>query len=200
VNILSPGGTQPATTPTFRIKLDTKTGSSVREVHATIDGKAVLDELEPPFTYTARVPKSMALTGEHTLKVRILDRFYNEATDEVTIRFGQDKDAPAVRIISPESDASFSTDGSVVVKAEAMESEGALKSVKFYFDQQLITSRPREPYEATIPLSVYSPGKHHLRVTAEDSAGNLSEDVINITLITPLSQTSSLPEIVIPSE
>lgn len=193
VNILSPGGMQLATAPTFRMKLAIETGSSVREVHALIDDKPVMDEVEPPFTYTVRVPKSMDLTGVHTLKVRVLDRFYNEATDEVQIRFGEDSGAPMVRITSPEPEAVFTTADTLTVTAEASENEGALKSVKFYVDQQLITSRPKEPYEAIIPLSDYS-GRRRIRVTAEDSAGNVSEDVITIMINQPSGTGATLPE------
>lgn len=196
VNILFPGGSQLATAPTFRMRLDIETGSSIREVYATIDDKPVMAETSPPFTYTVRVPKSMDLSGTHMLKVRVVDRFYNEATDEVTIRFGEDDGAPMVRILSPEPEQEFPNDADLVVTAEANESEGALKSVKFYVGQQLITSRPREPYEATIPLKDYSTGRQTIRVTAEDSAGNLSEDVISITIIPP--GTSSVPAIDLP--
>lgn len=197
VNILSPGGTQLATAPSFRMKLGIDTGSSVREVHATIDGKSVMDETNPPFTYTVRVPKSIDLSGVHTLKVRILDRFYNDATDEVQIRFGEDDGAPMVRITSPEPETVFTTADTLTVTAEASESEGALKSVKFYVDQQLITSRPREPYEAIFPLMDYS-GRRRIRVTAEDSNGNVSEDIINIMITAPVSSSSSSSSIVLP--
>lgn len=201
IRILSPADGDIASAPTFRIRLDVETASSIREVHATVDGKPVLDETSAPFTYTARLPRSFDMEGVHELEVRVLDRFYNEATATAQIRFGEDDGAPMVRILSPEPEASFAPDADLVVTADATESEGALKSVKFYFDQQLITSRPRAPFEATIPLGGYSPGRHRLRVTAEDSAGNLSEDVVNIVIAAPVSSSSSSlgqPDIVIP--
>ena len=80
VSIEHPGDSGTASYPSFIPRLDMSVGSGVREILYEIDGKRVArvgsgSNLEPPL----RVPKSIKESGTHTLRVTLIDTYFNEA-------------------------------------------------------------------------------------------------------------------------
>ncbi len=183
VSIEHPGDSGTASYPSFIPRLDMSVGSGVREILYEIDGKRVArvgsgSNLEPPL----RVPKSIKESGTHTLRVTLIDTYFNEARDEVHFSFGKDSSGPRIRFIRPESGARVKKGSEIAMEAEADDSEGGIKYVQFYIGDKLLTTKPRSPYRISYTLTDEE-GSVLLRVVATDLAGNEGEDSLDIVVL-----------------
>jgi membrane carboxypeptidase/penicillin-binding protein PbpC len=183
LSILYPDDGGTATYPSFQAKLKFKVGSSVREITYALDGKKLVtagsgDTLEP----VLRVPRSIEEEGSHTLTVTLVDQYFNSVSDEVTFRFGRDKNPPQVRITIPREGAVFREGQKLTIRAEAGDDEGGIKHIQFLLDDLLLTTKPQEPYELTYVLKAMNAGPHTIRAKATDLAGNTAEDRVTITV------------------
>jgi membrane peptidoglycan carboxypeptidase len=88
--------------PSFQPRFDISVGSRIREVRAEIDGKPAGSERGAAAQrMTINVPRSIPEGGSHTLKLTVVDEYYNEASDEVTFRFEEDAGGPSVTLLHP---------------------------------------------------------------------------------------------------
>jgi len=71
--------------------------------------------------------------------------------------------------------------GSVTMRAEVQDPDGALKYVQFYLDDLLLTTKPKEPFSLTYAVTV-SPGTYRLRAVATDLTGKTTEDSVSLTV------------------
>jgi membrane peptidoglycan carboxypeptidase len=183
VRIVSPqqGGT--VSFPSFRPKLDIDVASSVREIVFTIDGRQItkITGSGGSFEPALQMPRSLDEAGTHTLEVTVVDRYFNKATDSVSFRFGEDSSAPSVGFITPSGDLSLVSGTKLRIEAEARDIEGGIKYVEFYLDNQLLTRKPREPFEFSYDLDL-PPGTYLLRAVATDLAGRTGEDRVEVTV------------------
>jgi membrane peptidoglycan carboxypeptidase len=177
VTITSPSDGGSATYPSFTPQFSHK-GAPIREVLYEVDGKPVARATEAPFVIPIRLPKSIAKSGDHELRVTLTDIYYNVAKDTVDFDFEDDRGGPSIRLTEPE-DAVQAGSG-FVIRATAEDDEGGIKYVQFFLDDQLLTTKPKEPFTLTYSIAV--PGKYEMRAVATDLAGNTSEDVLTITV------------------
>ncbi|TSC80483.1 MAG: peptidoglycan glycosyltransferase [Candidatus Peregrinibacteria bacterium Gr01-1014_25] len=180
VRILSPEDGGLASHPAFRPSLDIDSASGVREVRYMIDGKNVLTS-SGSARVTITAPRSMDTAGQHTLRVVVVDRYFNEAFAETRFRFGEDKDPPHIRLVSPANGMHIPSGTTVTLRADAGDGNGALKYVQFFLGERLLTTKPAAPFELQYPVE-WKPGEYSLRAVATDVAGNTAEDSIAITV------------------
>jgi membrane peptidoglycan carboxypeptidase len=164
--------------PAFSPEIEWTSGAAVREIRFELDGRRVAVETEPPYQATIRVPRSVDLAGTHELVVTLEDEYFNKATATVQFRFGEDEDAPQVRLLEP-SKNSFAVGEDIRIRAEADDAEGGIKYVQFYLNDTLLTTKPSSPYSFEYTLDVPA-GVYTLRAVAEDVAGHQSEDEMQI--------------------
>ncbi len=181
LSITSPEPNGTVTYPSFLPKLEYTVGSRVRSIEYTMDGKLIAKTISAPFAPALRVPKSVEKSGTHTLKVTVIDEYYNSASDEVTITFSQDKSGPSIRLIAPTDGMEISVGAPLTMRAESDDTEGGVKYVEFYLDETLLVRKPITPYELTYPVNV-PPGTHTVRAVATDLAGNTAEDGVTIVV------------------
>jgi len=170
-----------ATYPTFKPQISFSAGAKVQEIRYEIDTFIVKTDTSAPFDDTLRIPRTVRQDGSHTLKITLIDEYFNEVTDTVNFRFGEDKNSPTVRIISPSRDVRAEPGSELHIEAAADDPDGGIKYVQFYLDDTLLTTKPAEPYEFTYTLP-QKDGTYRLRAVAEDSAKNTAEDEIVITI------------------
>lgn len=170
-----------ASYPSFQPRLDIEVGSEIREIRFEIDGKPAGSLTSAPFTGPVQIPRSISESGEHTLTVTLVDEYYNTATDSVTFRFKEDRDPPTVRFTSPRGDLSSPSGETIVLQADAEDSDGGIKYVQFYLDTRLLTTKPQSPYRLDWEQDL-NPGTYELRAIATDFAGNESEDSLELTV------------------
>ncbi|HAI98177.1 TPA: hypothetical protein DCL30_01370 [Candidatus Peribacteria bacterium] len=181
LSILSPSNGGIVGYPAFKIRLAYTVGSSVQEVRYSVDGKSVASSVEPPFDRFLRMPRSVKKEGSHIVTVTLIDRYYNEASDSLSIRFGEDRGLPVVQFSEPVGDIAVKSGDTLTVRAEAEDSDGEIKYVQFYLGQTLLTTKPREPYEFSYVVAVPD-GTYQLRAVAEDMAENTAEDSLTVTV------------------
>ncbi len=182
VEIVSPTSGKGASYPSFRPKITFKAASSVREITYFLDGRKVTTVTEAPFEATVRASKSIEESGDHELRVVLVDRYYNQAEDTILFRFEEDASGPRVRIVEPSDGVAIKQKGKLVIRVEADDPDGGLKYVQFFLDETLLTTKPQEPFELTYVLKE-KPGTYELRVVATDLAGNTAEDSVEVVVI-----------------
>jgi membrane peptidoglycan carboxypeptidase len=183
VSFVTPGNGDRVSFPSFRPSLRLST-RQLREVVYKVDGKTVATisgSGATTFEPALRMPRSVDESGSHTLEVIITDLYFNKATDSVTFSFGEDETPPAVGILSPSNGDAFISGDSVTIEAEARDVEGGIKYVQFYLDDQLLTTKPQEPFTFEYTLDV-EPGDYTIRAVATDLAGRTEDDEVEITV------------------
>lgn len=100
LTIVSPPEGGMAKYPSFMPRVKYEIGSSVREVLYKVDGKSLRTVTTEPFFETAvRVPRTIKESGLHTLRITLIDEYFNEVSDTVRFRFG-DRTSPARPIVN----------------------------------------------------------------------------------------------------
>ena len=82
---------------------------------------------------------------------------------------------------APRGDLRAKTGDKIILEAEAEDSEGGVKYVQFYVDEQLLTTKPSAPFRLEWDNNL-EPGEYVLRAVATDMAGNEDEDQIDLTI------------------
>jgi membrane peptidoglycan carboxypeptidase len=181
VGIIYPSNGDTVSFPSFRPSLRLGVASSVREIVYSVDGRVVASvgsgsaNLEPAL----QMPRSINQSGMHTLEVTLTDQYYNQASDTVSFRFGEDESAPLVAIVSPADGMSIISGAELTIVANARDVEGGIKYVEFFLNDQLLTRKPFEPYTFTYAFDL-PPGRYLLRAVATDLAGRTEEDSIEV--------------------
>lgn len=171
-----------ATYPSFQPKFDVSVGSRIREVRAEIDGKPAGSERGNAATrMTITVPRSISEGGTHTLKLTVVDEFYNEASDEVTFRFEDDRGGPRVTLLHPRNGQRLTRGAAYAMEAEAEDDEGGIKYVQFFLDDTLLSTKPQAPYVLQYDFDV-APGEYEACAIATDLADNEHRDCVEITV------------------
>ena len=174
------GGSAPY--PSFQPRFDVSVGSRVREVRAEIDGKTAGSERGTAASrITINVPRSVAEGGTHTLKLTVVDEYYNEASDEVTFRFEEDAGGPSVTLLHPRNGQKLPQGVAYALKAEAEDDEGSIKYVQFFLDDVLLSTKPQSPYVLEYDFDV-TPSDYDACAVATDLAGNEHRDCVEITV------------------
>ncbi len=182
LSIVSPSSGGSATYPAFRPDLRYTVGSKVREIRFEVDDKLVGSFTSEPFDGAIRVPRSVTESGMHTLKVTLVDEYYNVVTDSVRFTFQKDTSGPQVYLTSPENGATVEIGKPISISADA-DDGGSIKYVEFYLDDLLLTRKPRAPYSIDYEPAVITTGQHEIRAVATDEAGNTTEDAVRIEVV-----------------
>lgn len=183
VSIVTPQNGGTVSFPSFRPSIRVTGGGPLREVSYAVDGRTVETVTDPGRGYEVplQMPRNVDERGTHTLEVTVTDQYFNKASDSVTFTFGEDESAPAVVLLSPSEDTAVIPGATLDIEAEARDVEGGIKYVQFYLDNQLLTTKPREPYVFSYTLDV-DPGTYRLRAVATDLAGRTGESWIELTV------------------
>jgi membrane carboxypeptidase/penicillin-binding protein PbpC len=178
LTILSPAEGDGAPYPSFQLKLNAHVGSSIREIVAKIDGR-VVGRAATDRNFIIRVPRSIASEGNHLLEVTLTDQYYNAVTASNEFHFTEDAGGPTLRLLSPVSDQHVPSGSSITIQARADDQEGGIKYVQFFLNDQLLSTKPKEPFELPYTFDV-APGTYAIRALATDLAGNVSEDTVMV--------------------
>lgn len=182
MSIVFPSNGGGASYPSFKPRLRYTVGSVVQEVLYEIDGRRVAKVTTEPFEIALTAPRSVSQNGNHTLKVTLVDEYFNQVTDTVQFRFEEDRTPPAINITYPAVGTVAQNNAKLTLKAEARDPGGAIKHVQFYLDDVLLSTKPNEPYEMEYVLRSVEPGVHTIRAVAEDMAENKSSDEVEFSV------------------
>ena len=184
LQIIFPSHGGSASAPAFRPKIEFTVGQSVREVLYELDGKPVARALSgSSLMPMIRLPRRFETAGDHTLKVTIVDSYFNQATDSVRFTFLEDAGIPQVRILGPAEGSTLHNGSEVTMRVEAEDPGDSVDRVQFFLGDQLLTTRRgTSPFELIFVLSAPA-GSTTLRAIAIDSAKNEGMDEIVITIV-----------------
>ncbi len=173
------GGSAPY--PAFKPAFSYTVGSSIREVDYAIDDKQVASVTTAPFDAPVRAPRSVSKDGSHTLKITLIDEYYNTVTDSASFTFGAATSGPTVHFLMPVNGVTIKSGDSIGMSADATSPTGGVKYVEFFLNNQLLTTKPQMPYTLTYPVTLPS-GTYTLKVVATDFSGNKAEDSLEVTV------------------
>lgn len=110
--------------------------------------------------------------GAYTLTARATDSQGLSTTAEVAITVNDVSNPtpqpPTVRVTSPAPDATFAQTATVTIRAEAIDSDGAIQQVEFLVDNNVVCTVTTPPYTCAVTPA---PGKHTITVRATDNQG-----------------------------
>ena len=124
--------------------------------------------------------------------------FWSCSEDEGTVT--PINEAPSCAITSPADNTIFTMGSSITVNVDAVDNDGTIAEVRFYFDDDSIGIDTDLPYSYTIPPASYTESTHTIKVIAEDDDGKEKESQINIImnnqpLVISLMATDSLVDL-----
>jgi hypothetical protein len=126
--------------------------------------------------WTATVP---LLSGSNVLSITAFDQAGNQSTDLLTVTYTADTTAPVVTITSPTSGTTYSTSASSVTLGGTSSDSSGVSQVSWTNNRGGSgTATGTTSWSATIALQG---GVNALTITARDSAGNTSTDVLTVT-------------------
>jgi membrane peptidoglycan carboxypeptidase len=181
LQILSPSQGGSATAPSFRPEIHFSVGDTVREVRYELDGRIVARTEGSVREPMIRLPRRFDISGTHSLRVTIVDSYFNEVSDTVRFSFREDSGMPQVSIFSPQPGSILAIGSKVTVRVNATDPGGSIDRVQFFLGDELLTTRREAPYEATFTVQG-GPGPTVLRAVAMDSAKNEGVDEMSVTL------------------
>jgi len=182
VSILTPkNGSVVLAGSATEIDLTTKAPLGILRVEYYLDEILKYTATEAPFFTKINLPTKETTGTAHTIKIKLLDQFYNSAYASVNIYTGQDRLPPSITLIAPTADTILPADGKTIVNVEANDPGSSVKSVKLFLDNQEITSKTIRPFIFYLELP-NDTNSHILKVQAEDLAGNSSSLQKNIIL------------------
>ena len=192
LRITSPLADGGVTYPTFKPSIVYNAPAGVEKVTYMINGKKITtvsprrasrpgNKVDPDLMPTLRVPRSIAKTGRHTLRVELTDTYFNTVTSNVSFTFEEDERPPEVTFIVPRGDVQVRKGQELTLEAEAFDEGGSIKYVQFFVGEKLLSTKPKPPY--TLSYTIVEPsGIYELKVIAVDAAGNSTEEVRVLTV------------------
>lgn len=160
---------------TISVSLTTDVGIDV--VHFYVDNEQVSEFLTPPYEYI--LSGSDLEDGEHSFKAEVID--VNGNSQQNTVLFLTDNSGPEIQMfdLNPDDIICDLTSFSPIIQDDVSE----VVSVKFYINNEFISeaSNTNEP-TFTIDPQLYTNGDTELKLVMEDALGNVSEDLIFVSL------------------
>ncbi len=151
-------------------------------------------------SYTIPVPSDMLPGTEIIIDVEAVDTRGHQANGSyLVVQVPTDEHLPSVELTSPAEGAMFEHKDIVTIEAGASDDVG-LKEVRFYLDDELLATVTEAPFGCTYqvpPLTEDTPAV--VKVEAEDLAGKVSEDTVNILLKQLIDVTAPTAKIFSPT-
>lgn len=182
LNVSFPTNGATVSYPSFKPLFDYEVGSSAREVRVSVDGKLVKTFTTPPFEGSVSVPKTISREGTHTIEIVLVDEYYNEVKETISVRFGEDSNSPFLTLSAPVEGTIVKKGEEISMRANAEDGQGGIKYVQFYFDGVLLSNKPKSPYELTYTIDK-EPGTYTIKAVATDFSDNEAEDEVEITVV-----------------
>jgi len=91
--------------------------------------------------------------------------------------------APALYINSPDNGLEVGQGETIKVKTDALDSDGTIEDVTFYFDSEIVGTVVEEPYDFDIDTENFTVGTHIIRVVARDNDGATTEKSITVKVV-----------------
>lgn len=117
--------------------------------------------------------------GLYALRLQVVRK--NLQIENHTIQVTVDNSPPTIAVLYPLEDSSISAElnGQITLQADVLDQMG-IQEIAWYVDGQLIGKQTQMPYSYPVSLQT---GKHTLKITATDLAGNSSTSTeINFTI------------------
>jgi hypothetical protein len=163
---------------TISIDVNATDDREIQSVELYVDGALIDTDTSEPYSVSY---DTLQLTeGVHSIKAVAADTAGNLAENVITITL-TDQVPPTVSIISPVNNTEVIGTISILVDAT---DNAAVESVELYIDDTFIGSDTSEPYSVSYDTLSVTEGIHSIKAVAVDTAGNLAEDVITITVLT----------------
>jgi hypothetical protein len=135
------------------------------------------DRSEPVEAGELGLWETQGLSGLYAIQLLVVSE--DTRIDSAVIQVTVDNQAPKARIEHPATGQVFPADTERVLFRVSAQDDLALQSVDFYLDGKRLASLAYEPFIFSWDAS---PGKHELKIIAQDQAGNSSETALEFTI------------------
>jgi len=136
-----------------------------------------------PFTYSMNT--SNVSTGSHIIKAVATDSqnaVSEESVVNVIMTAEGSNNPPVCAITSPANNSSFTIGSTITILANATDSDGSIKEVRFYMDGALKSTDLIEPYSYAWNTTGETSGNHIIKVIAKDNLNSEVEKSVTVNL------------------
>ncbi len=125
-------------------------------------------------------------SGSHTVRAVAKDNEESTATDEITV-FLEEKvsHAPVCSITSPVNGDTIVIGNTVIISADAADTEVSIAEVRFYIDGTGVCSLSSVPYSFAWNTDDVATGNHIIKIIATNYTGSSASDEITVTVTEP---------------
>lgn len=127
---------------------------------------------------TITMPYCFENAGQHTISVVATDTFGGKTEKSVTVEVIQNQ-APSITVLSPADGRRYAIGDTVILNAEATDSDGSVAYVEWYENDTLLATINSAPYQYTALID--TAGQRTYRAIAYDNLGASSEASVTVS-------------------
>jgi len=198
IRITAPSSMSTVGPPVLDVWVSIQSPAGVEKVDYYFDGELMDTSTRPPYAGTIRLPDNLKNGSSHTVRAIVFDEIYRSNQSSITVKIGKDETPPTVNFTYPANGAKLNIGAGIEAHVDARDSNGGISRVRFYLDGRLKRDTEEGPYswQFIVPDDT---GKHELKVTVTDYAGNEATDIIDINAVESNSTLSGNTRILSPS-
>ena len=183
IRIVSPVLQGVVSAPYVDVVVDINSPAGVAQVDYYWDDTLVETVEKPPYRGQLKLAKLSAKEGSlHVIRAVLFDALYHSNQSSIEVKVGQDSGPPEVRFLYPKAGASISAGSSMSAQVDAYDSNGAIKKVEFYFNDEFKERMGSAPYLWQF-ITPSASGSYTIKVIAYDYADNQSTASINVQVV-----------------
>ncbi len=193
ISILSPKDGGNIASGTVTVRAHVTNPQDIQEVEFYFDDYLVTYANSYPWEKRLRIPTSLAVGSEHTIKVVAVDNDFNSQEAEVSVKISHDRTGPEIVFLGPVAQQRIPQNTLVNVLADVQDYQSEVKIVEFLLDEDSLGYSEQAPYTTQFTPTVI--GRHNLTVRAWDVHENVSEKTIPFSVDREASLRMADPEI-----
>lgn len=121
--------------------------------------------------------------GTYILTLEVENTCGKSAKDMVTFTLADLNIEPVCEISAPAEGTEFEAEDAIVIKGDASDEDGSIKSVSLKINDAEIPTVTAVPFEYAVPAEYKVPGNMNISLTVTDNNGKSSTDVITVIVL-----------------
>jgi membrane peptidoglycan carboxypeptidase len=192
--IITPKNGGTAAPGTIEMLVETSSKFGIRGVEYYFDDQLIADAVKAPFSAKFKIPIAATIGTTHILRAVVIDKLFNETSDEIEIKIAEDKIGPQIIFLGPIGKQKIPLGAQINILTTIQDFQSSVKIAEFLLDKKSLGFDETAPFNKSF-TTTGKLGTHNLTVRAWDIHGNKSERTIPIIFEREKMITTDTPEI-----